>query len=74
MSNRNIGHGHVWERPDGMRARCGGPSVCSECSSDAMRLKEAALLTDPIDVAILLRWKDRWQSEAQDLRKQVATQ
>jgi hypothetical protein len=72
VSNRNIGHGHVWERPDGMRARCGGPAVCAECSSDAMRLKEAALFTDPIDVAILLRWKDRWQSEAQDLRKQEA--
>lgn len=30
----NTGHGHVWERPDGMKARCGGPGMCSECSRD----------------------------------------
>lgn len=30
----NTGHGHVWERPDGMKARCGGPGICSQCSSD----------------------------------------
>lgn len=21
----NTGHGHVWERPDGVKMRCGGP-------------------------------------------------
>lgn len=31
----NTGHGHVWERPDGMRARCGGPAICAQCSRDA---------------------------------------
>lgn len=30
----NNGHGHVWERPDGVKARCGGPGVCRECSTD----------------------------------------
>lgn len=30
----NTGHGHVWERPDGMKARCGGPAMCSECAKD----------------------------------------
>lgn len=30
----NTGHGHVWERPDGITARCGGPGMCSECASD----------------------------------------
>lgn len=30
----NIGHGHVWTRADGMKARCGGVSMCAECSSD----------------------------------------
>lgn len=28
----NVGHGHVIPRPDGVRARCGGPGLCRECS------------------------------------------
>lgn len=32
---KNEGHGHVFPRPDGVRARCGGPGICLECSSDA---------------------------------------
>ena len=31
----NSGHGHVRERPDGLKARCGGPGICSACSRDA---------------------------------------
>jgi hypothetical protein len=27
----NTGHGHVWERPDGAKLRCGGPALCREC-------------------------------------------
>lgn len=30
----NSGHGHVWERPDGIKARCGGPGICKECLDD----------------------------------------
>lgn len=30
----NIGHGHVYKRPDGVKARCGGPGICTECSRD----------------------------------------
>jgi hypothetical protein len=33
----NQGHGHVFPRPDGARARCGGPGICSKCQSDAER-------------------------------------
>ena len=33
----NTGHGHVWSRPDGQRARCGGPGLCKICSTDAAR-------------------------------------
>lgn len=33
--NPNAGHGHVLPRPDGMRARCGGPSLCKECQKEA---------------------------------------
>lgn len=30
----NSGHGHVWERPDGFKAKCGGPGFCAQCSRD----------------------------------------
>ncbi|MGZ9893067.1 hypothetical protein ACXXNA_05865 [Bordetella bronchiseptica] len=30
----NSGHGHVWDRPDGLKAKCGGPGFCSQCSRD----------------------------------------
>jgi len=30
----NSGHGHVFPRPDGVKARCGGPGLCKECSRD----------------------------------------
>jgi hypothetical protein len=28
------GHGHVVPRPDGARARCGGPALCSACAKE----------------------------------------
>jgi hypothetical protein len=33
----NIGHGIVFRRTDGFKARCGGPSVCSICFADGLR-------------------------------------
>lgn len=30
----NSGHGHVWKRPDGTSAKCGGPAICRECAAD----------------------------------------
>lgn len=30
----NSGHGHVWGRPDGLKAKCGGPEFCAECRRD----------------------------------------
>ncbi|HET8687638.1 MAG TPA: hypothetical protein VFM18_13385 [Methanosarcina sp.] len=30
----NLGHGHVIPRPDGFRARCGGPSFCKVCRAE----------------------------------------
>lgn len=30
----NTGHGHVFPRPDGVKARCGGPAFCKVCASD----------------------------------------
>lgn len=35
MDGENKGHGHVFKRPDGMLARCGGPAMCHECAADA---------------------------------------
>ena len=34
MIGTNTGHGHVWERPDGLKARCGGPGMCRVCAAD----------------------------------------
>lgn len=36
---RNRGHGHVHPRPDGFKARCGGPGLCAECSCEAFEGK-----------------------------------
>ena len=43
MVNANKGHGHVYPRPDGSKARCGGPALCSECGAElaAKLLSEA---------------------------------
>lgn len=37
---QNTGHGHVYPRPDGSRARCGGPRLCAVCRADADRKRE----------------------------------
>jgi hypothetical protein len=37
-ANLNTGHGHVRPRPDGVRARCGGPGMCPVCSTEKCRL------------------------------------
>ena len=33
-AQRKSGHGHVWDRPDGVKSRCGGPNVCHVCAHD----------------------------------------
>jgi hypothetical protein len=37
----NTGHGHVWPRPDGIKARCGGPPFCTVCITDLIALRHA---------------------------------
>lgn len=32
--NLSLGHGHVFPRPDGAKARCGGPGLCRDCARD----------------------------------------
>lgn len=41
MYGTNVGHGHVWPRPDGSRAKCGGPGICDACSRDAAWVEAA---------------------------------
>lgn len=40
---KNEGHGHVRPRPDGIRARCGGPMICSVCALEQAQLLGATL-------------------------------
>lgn len=39
ISKTDCGHGHVYPRSDGVRARCGGPGMCKRCSVDAQNLE-----------------------------------
>jgi len=36
----NTGHGHVYPRADGVKARCGGPGLCEVCSADQARKQQ----------------------------------
>ncbi len=38
-----MGHGHVIPNPDGMKARCGGPGICKECSEELARQKAGSV-------------------------------
>lgn len=45
----NVGHGHVFPRPDGVKARCGGPALCHVCAADLARKNIAAeVKADPV--------------------------
>lgn len=41
QAGTNVGHGHVFPRADGVKMRCGGPELCSECAADAYRARAA---------------------------------
>ena len=41
--NDNTGHGHVWARPDGIKARCGGPGLCATCRAELASVQMHAL-------------------------------
>ncbi|MFO5967309.1 hypothetical protein [Pseudomonas aeruginosa] len=45
QAGANVGHGHVFPRADGVKMRCGGPGLCSECTADASRAR--ATLAQP---------------------------
>lgn len=39
----NSGHGYVWARPDGAKARCGGAILCGQCKADYDHLQKQNL-------------------------------
>ncbi|EOV2018153.1 hypothetical protein OR590_005849 [Pseudomonas aeruginosa] len=78
QAGTNVGHGHVFPRADGVKMRCGGPGLCSECSADAARARAALAQPSPAgeygdayqgareDIAI---WKRRALEAEQALRQ-----
>lgn len=36
--SRDHRHGHVVPRPDGVKARCGGPALCASCCAELLAL------------------------------------
>ncbi|MDU0797252.1 hypothetical protein ACLI36_12295 [Pseudomonas aeruginosa] len=47
QAGANVGHGHVFPRADGVKMRCGGPGLCSECAADAYRARAALAQPSP---------------------------
>ncbi|MBV5548503.1 hypothetical protein KUU59_09765 [Pseudomonas aeruginosa] len=47
QAGTNVGHGHVFPRADGVKMRCGGPELCSECAADAYRARAALAQPSP---------------------------
>lgn len=43
-----FGHGHVTPRPDGYKARCGGPAMCHVCQAEQARLPETRMEPPPM--------------------------
>lgn len=64
MIGMNSGHGHVWERPDGVKARCGGPGICTQCSLDLARMSNneppapAPVVSSPNERAAFEKWAE----------------
>ncbi|HHW2125229.1 TPA: hypothetical protein ACUUCH_000937 [Pseudomonas aeruginosa] len=48
LAGTNVGHGHVFPRADGVKMRCGGPGLCSECAADASRARAALAQPSPV--------------------------
>lgn len=48
-----LGHGHVIPRPDGSRARCGGPRLCRKCAAEQDALQAAVTAERERDGAAL---------------------
>ena len=71
----NYGHGHVWDRPDGMKQRCGGPGICGECGN-LQALFDAAQAGKPSVVSLqdvrLDTQANKFRKEITQLRLEIA--
>ncbi|WP_176492033.1 hypothetical protein [Pseudomonas aeruginosa] len=54
QAGANVGHGHVFPRADGVKMRCGGPGLCSECTADASRARSALAQPSPVRSSLLI--------------------
>ena len=43
LKQATTGHGHVYPRIDGTKARCGGPSMCRECAKDFVKKNKSLI-------------------------------
>ena len=57
----NIGHGHVWSRPDGLKVRCGGPTICVVCAKDAASVATppASAVSEPLTDSYVQKVPDK---------------
>jgi len=60
---RNYGHGHVRPRPDGVRARCGGPALCKTCALEKAQMDHLKLLATEmeVDAESATNNRDKWR-------------
>ena len=53
------GHGHVTSRPDGAKARCGGPALCPACALEEAQLKRRTSGAASVALDFTTTWCDR---------------
>jgi hypothetical protein len=76
----DCGHGHVYPRADGAKAKCGGPQICPKCRIDLEAKQRAAIAQpaepapeqvsdSPFDQAIHLYAQAAWHHDMPGMRK-----
>jgi hypothetical protein len=54
----NTGHGHVHPRPDGQKARCGGPGPCAQCTLDQQATDRTSEITETVKAGVWVCFDD----------------
>lgn len=72
----DCGHGHVYARADGIKARCGGPGVCPMCSVDlaaydALMRPPLAAVAPVVAPVVALKSGSDWSQHLRALADQV---
>jgi hypothetical protein len=62
-----MGHGHVTPNPDGSKARCGGPVMCSKCAQELAQLQRIKATGQKMAEVI----EEAHQTEAQPISPEV---